>query len=304
MAVSVISFFWGGFVTPVAIGVANRFQILDSPGGRKIHSIVTPRGAGLGLWLGYLLLCLYAAPYGGGLIQYSATGATLVFFCGYLDDIKSQSPLLRLIVHLFAAWIALTRIDLSPSVRVLLVIWVAGVTSAYNFIDGVNGLCLSMFMAASVGMAFIASETITLSPGLFSQEMFAVPLALCGMALGTFCWNFPKAQTFLGDGGATLLGFLFALHSAAFMGPELDSVHYHELILLLTLFGGVPVIDTLVAFVRRVMHGKSPFLPDRGHLHHRLMDLGLSLSWIVMFMSALQCGCMFLALQALIRLNL
>jgi UDP-GlcNAc:undecaprenyl-phosphate GlcNAc-1-phosphate transferase len=93
------------------------------------------------------------------------------------------------------------------------------------------------------------------------------------MALGVLCWNFPMARTFLGDGGSTLLGFLFASHFTAFCAPTLARVRLHELILLLLLFGGVPVLDTLIAFSRRILTGKSPFYPDRGHLHHHLLKL-------------------------------
>ena len=93
------------------------------------------------------------------------------------------------------------------------------------------------------------------------------------MALGVLCWNFPLAQTFLGDGGSTLLGFLFASHFITVTSQTLAKARFHELILLLLLWGGLPVLDTLVAFSRRILRGKSPFYPDKGHLHHHLMAI-------------------------------
>lgn len=258
MLTGLFSFFWGGFVTPISIRLAHQYQIMDLPDQRKIHKILTPRGAGLGLWGGYLLWSLcFVSDY--PLIKYSATAATLIFFCGYLDDIKSLSPFVRLAIHLFASVLIVWPLHLPPISWLVCCIWITGTTSAYNLIDGVNGLCISVFIASVVALCFVGGA--------------AFGVAGAAMALGVLCWNFPMAQTFLGDGGSTLLGFLFASHFVTTCTPLLARVGLHELILLLLLFGGIPVLDTLVAFSRRILKGKSPFYPDRGHLHHHLMEL-------------------------------
>ncbi|MDR2522573.1 MAG: undecaprenyl/decaprenyl-phosphate alpha-N-acetylglucosaminyl 1-phosphate transferase [Synergistaceae bacterium] len=261
-----IGFFWGGFMTPIAIRLARDYQIMDHPDPRKIHKDLTPRGAGLALWGGYLLWALYAVPDFDGL-RYSATAATLVFFCGYMDDMKSLSPFLRLAVHLYAAYLVVSPLPLPFFSRVLCFLWIAGTTSAYNLIDGVNGLCISIFIASALALCFVGNVSFG--------------AAGASMALGVLCWNFPMAQTFLGDGGSTLLGFLFAAHFISAAAPVLAKVGPHELILLLLAFGGVPVLDTLAAFSRRIINGKSPFYPDRGHLHHKLMELTRSPFWAV-----------------------
>ena len=290
LVVALASFFWGGFVTPVTIGVANRFRILDAPGGRKTHSQTTPRGAGLGLWLGYLVLCLYfvtpasaAEDVSGAFIPYAATGATLVFFSGYTDDMQSLPALFRLFIHLLAAALTIYTLELPLLTYIVSVVWIAGITSAYNFIDGMNGLCLSIFIASSMTLFFM---------GVFgtpvSYQSMAFGISLAAMALGTICWNFPKAQTFLGDGGSTLLGFVYSTHAIEAMSRTFARVRFHELILLLVLFGGVPVLDMAFAFLRRVTKGTSPFLPDREHLHHRLMDMRLPIFWTVILMVAIQ----------------
>jgi len=290
MVVAVTSFFWGGFVTPVAIGLANRFRILDAPGGRKAHSKITPRGAGLGLWLGYLVLCLYYVTpayangdVSGAFVPYTATGATLVFFSGYMDDMKSLPALFRLLIHLSAAALAIYTLELPPVVYFTAIVWIAGVTSAYNLIDGINGLCLSIFITSSSALFLMGIFGVPVS---WSSMQFGICLA--AMALGTICWNFPKAQTFLGDGGSTLLGFVFSIHAIESMSGTLGSISFFELILLLALFGGVPVFDTAFAFMRRIISKTSPFSPDRAHLHHRLMDMRLSVFWTVILMVALQ----------------
>ena len=266
-------FFWGGLTTPLSIRLARMYGILDIPDARKIHTSQMPRGGGLGLWTGYLLLALYLAQR-FPMVRCSATGATLVFLCGYLDDMCSLSPFPRLGLHFIAAALAVAPLGLPLPVALVALIWVAGMTSAYNLIDGVNGLCLSIFIASSAALYWLR----------------AAPVGVCmgAMALGVLCWNFPRAQTFIGDGGSTLLGYLFASHFAMAALPRLPAVRLHELILLLLLFGGIPVLDTMVAFSRRILMGKSPFYPDRGHLHHLLMTLTGSPLWSVSVLLVLQ----------------
>jgi len=305
LIVVLASFFWGGFVTPVAIGLANRFRILDAPGERKVHSIITPRGAGLGLWLGYLVLCLYyvtpaiAADVSGAFVPYAATGATLVFFSGYIDDMKSLPASLRLLIHLLAAALAIYTIELPLFTYIIAVIWIAGVTSAYNLIDGINGLCLSIFITSSTALFLMG----ILDAGT-SWSSMAFGISLAAMALGTICWNFPKAQTFLGDGGSTLLGFIYSTHVIESMSGTFGNAMLHELILLLMLFGGVPVFDTAFAFLRRIMNGKSPFTPDRAHLHHRLIDMKLSVFWAVLSMVIIQALSLYVGTKAFIILGI
>lgn len=266
-------FFWGGMMTPFSIRLAERYGILDVPDPRKLHTGQMPRGAGLGLWFGYLLLalCLVGRM---PILRCSSLGATLIFLCGYRDDMHSLSPFLRLALHFVASALAVLPLHLPFLTSILALVWVAGVTSAYNLIDGVNGLCISLFMASMAALCFLE----------------AAPVAVCmgAMSLGVLCWNFPEAQTFLGDGGSTLLGYLFAVHFAASALPRVPGAGLHELILLLLLFGGVPVLDTMAAFSRRILMGRSPFFPDRGHLHHLLMALTGSPLWSVVVLLALQ----------------
>ncbi|MBR0203523.1 MAG: undecaprenyl/decaprenyl-phosphate alpha-N-acetylglucosaminyl 1-phosphate transferase [Synergistaceae bacterium] len=255
-----IGFFWGGFTAPVSIRLAGIYGIIDVPDARKIHKGKMPRGAGLGLWLGYVLMAVIMsgdATY----LRYVMTGATIIFFCGYLDDMCSLSPFLRLGLHFIASALVVLPLNLNILLALIAIVWLAGVTSAYNLIDGMNGLCISMFIASSVILFLLGNSYEAIYMG--------------AMALGVLCWNFPAAQTFLGDGGSTLLGYLFASNFLIIAMQNLQShgVRFHELIILLILFGGVPVIDTITAFSRRILSGKSPFYPDKKHLHHILISL-------------------------------
>lgn len=281
-------FFWGGLVTPLSIRLARNYRILDLPDARKIHTKQMPRGAGLVLWTGYLLWALYAVADRPE-VRLAALGATIVFLAGYVDDMRSLSPFLRLGLHLVSAALVVLPLPLPLPAALVCVVWVAGLTSAYNLIDGVNGLCISLFIASAGGLVFLGAAS--------------VGVTLAAMALGVLCWNFPHARTFLGDGGSTLLGYLFAVHFLTAAVPTLRSVGPNELILLLLLFGGMPVLDTMVAFSRRILGGRSPFYPDKGHLHHRLMGLTGSPFWAVVCLWLMQSASLSAGLMVYARLS-
>ena len=283
----IIGFFWGGLTAPVSIRLAGIYGIIDIPDARKIHKGKMPRGAGLGLWAGYLLMAVIMSEEMPEL-RFIATGGTLIFFCGYLDDMCSLSPFLRLVLHIIASSLVVLPLNANVIVSVIAVIWLAGVTSAYNLIDGMNGLCISIFIASSVALFMLGNSYAGIYMG--------------AMALGVLCWNFPAAQTFLGDGGSTLLGYLFASHFLTIVLPRLPYIRLYELIGLMILFGGIPVVDTLTAFTRRMLSGKSPFYPDKKHLHHILISLTGSNILTVSIILTLQVLMLFLGLQLYLRL--
>ncbi len=256
----IAGFFWGGLTAPISIRLAGIYGILDIPDARKIHKGNMPRGAGLGLWLGYMLMAvIMSQSQEMPELKYIASGATVIFFAGYLDDMCSLSPYLRLVLHMFAACLSVLPLEVDILVSGLAIVWIAGITSSYNLIDGMNGLCISLFIASSIALFFLGSSYAGIYTG--------------AMALGILCWNFPSAQTFLGDGGSTLLGYLFASHFITITLPSLRNTGLDKVIILFVLFGGVPFIDTMTAFTRRILTGKSPFYPDKKHLHHILMQL-------------------------------
>ena len=190
---------------------------------------------------------------------------------------------------MIAASIVVIPLKLSPVISVIAIIWLAGVTSAYNLIDGMNGLCISIFIASSIAL-FVIGRSYS---GVF----------MGAMALGILCWNFPAAQTFLGDGGSTLLGYLFASHFITIALPALRTARFTDMILLFVLFGGLPVIDTLTAFTRRMLTGKSPFYPDKKHLHHILMSLTGSTVITVTILLMLQIMILSLGMRMYFRLT-
>lgn len=254
---ALLNFLWGLIATPVSMKLSRTFRLLDVPGGRKHHRVTTPRGAGIVLWTGYLLWALIN-PNPGVEVPYVASGATLVFLVGYLDDMHPLPPLRRLVVHLFAAAGAVYALPVPAAQRALLLLWIAGTTNAYNFVDGMDGLALSL--------AFVSSFLAFMNGNPYTWAQF------CGLVAGVLVWNFPLARTFLGDGGATLLGFICSSHLAWDLFPMFFGMKLPYLTVILLFLGGEPVADTLTAMARRLLRRRSPFLPDRGHAHHIMLD--------------------------------
>jgi UDP-GlcNAc:undecaprenyl-phosphate GlcNAc-1-phosphate transferase len=277
----IIFLIWGAGITPIAISLSMRYGMMDYPNQRKIHHHPIPRGAGIVLWSGLLLWALLFAEVTFEL-RIIVTGATIVFFAGYVDDMLSLSPYGRLAAHFFAAALSLLMLGSQGAIYMLLYLfWIAGMTNAYNFIDGMNGLALSM---AFLSLGFL---------GLAGMLEWVLPVL--AMIIGLFLWNFPTARTFIGDGGVYLLGYFTANITLLVLAPQ--GLGFFKLCAMFLFIGGVPVIDTLSAIIRRVMKGKSPFYPDRRHIHHRLLDKGLTPPEVLAILCLLQMvslGCAYL----------
>ena len=270
---SILLLFWGLLGTPLAIKLAKDFRAMDIPDARKSHKIVTPRGAGIVIWSGYILWALIMAQYNRE-VSFIATSATFIFFIGYVDDMHSLPPLIRLCIQFISAAIVAVPLPLNLPAKIITIVLITGMINAYNFIDGMDGLCLTI--------SFLTS----LASLLFFHDM-SMWLPLASVIFGVLFWNFPKPRTFLGDGGSTLLGFICASH-IAWSISNIHPSHSNNILIFafsILFLGGIPVIDTLVAMTRRILHKKSPFLPDRGHTHHKLQDAGFSKPATLLIMS-------------------
>ncbi len=266
-------------MTPLSIKISRQFRIIDEPGGRKTHSKVTPRGAGIVIWLGYMIFSLLLPGSGVGLGVIS-TGATAVFLSGYIDDMRPLPASWKLAVHSISALLVVIFVPVSLPVKILLFIWITGATSAYNLVDGMNGLSLSIFALTSLAGLYLTGGS-----------WWIVAL---GLSTGVLLWNYPIARTFLGDGGSTLLGFICMSQFSWELPGLLDETSIFFWLLVTALLGGIPVFDTVFSFIRRLAVGRSPFRPDRGHFHHILCDSGMPS--ILVLISLLTAHSIFLAL--------
>jgi UDP-GlcNAc:undecaprenyl-phosphate GlcNAc-1-phosphate transferase len=292
------------FLTPLAGRAAAKGGAIDHPGDpRRVHAQPVPRAGGLAFAVVFVLVGLgtvvaashtgllpavYRLPAGGLLAL--AVGVPLAAILGFVDDLRDLSPRWQLLAQLLLAGIVLAAnvsIDFinnpfgagiitfaRPFALALTTLWVVGMINSINFIDGLDGL--------SAGVAMIAAVTlggISLTAAQNQPVVAILCLALAGALAGFLPWNFHPARVFAGTSGVFVVGYALAVLSI--LGTAKVAVA------LLVL--GVPIIDTFWIIVRRLAQGASPFAPDRGHLHHRLLDLGLSHRGAVLVIYAI-CG--------------
>lgn len=293
--------------TPVVKKLALKLDVIDIPKGkRKIHKKPIPLLGGLSIYFAFTAVMLLKK----GPVSMSEAGilagATVIVAGGAIDDIFELKPIYKLIFQIAAAVILIAfgvyiRSITNPvawgndylSVGWLAIpftiLWVIGITNAFNLIDGLDGL--------AAGIALIASVTIFIIALLNNRMNAAVLTAiLSGAIIGFLPYNFNPATIFMGDTGSQLLGFLLAAISIE--GAVKSATVFAVAVPVLAL--GIPIYDTMFAIVRRKINGKPIMEADRGHLHHRLMDKGLSQRQTVLimyFISAILGGIAIIAMQ-------
>ena len=277
-------------LTPLVRRVVLRYEIVDRPEARRVNTIPVPRGGGLAVCAAFLFVAsaflilnqgaVYVpVPFSLAPSEVAALllGGALAATLGAIDDLLDLRARLQLLgqiaLALFAVVLGIT-IDFianplggppfrfsGPVAAGLTIFWIVGMINSINWIDGLDGL--------SSGVAFIAAVTlgiISLTTQVGQPLVAVLCFALAGALLGFLRWNFHPASIFAGTSGVQFVGFTLAV--LAILGTAKVAVA------LLVL--GVPIIDTFWIIVRRISERRSPFSPDRTHIHHRLLDLGLS----------------------------
>jgi UDP-GlcNAc:undecaprenyl-phosphate GlcNAc-1-phosphate transferase len=275
-----------------AAAIARRVGAMDLPGPRKIHSMPVPRLGGLAVVIAASIVFaamallklprMYALP--SALMAGIAAGLIPIFLVSFFDDIRSVKAVPKLVLHFVGAGIVIalegplreTIVVFGKDIRLgwlvvpFSLMWIVGVTNAFNIIDGLDGL--------SSGLAFISSASLAVvSLVVGHYEIACASLILAGALLGFLPFNIYPARIFLGDTGATAIGFMLAcltLYAGSVKSAGLA-------VTLPLLIVGVPLAETLVSIVRRIVRkfdGESSgvFDADRRHIHHRLLDLGVS----------------------------
>ncbi len=302
------------WLTPEIRTRAMKLGLVDKPGEeRRIHKVAVPRLGGVAIYISIMvsLVLLMALcgrlPREGGLLGI-ASGGTLIFVMGLLDDLESIPAKVKLGVQVLAACAAYSlgvRINhvllLQPDVVNFLqnhlsfaipliqhdahgvaygitlgvmafpltILWLVGIANAVNLIDGMDGLAAGVSLISAITIWSVA-----MSPHVSLHQPYAAWIAavLAGALLGFLRWNFNPARIFLGDSGAYLAGFILA--AVAVTGVMKTATALTLLLPALILF--FPILDTSWAIVRRLARGKSIFAPDAEHIHHRLLRTGLS----------------------------
>lgn len=292
-------------ITPYVIKFAKRIGAIDKPNERKVHTNPIPRLGGVAIYISFFLSVIFSAHVDPALHPFASLpphaimmlviSLTMVLMLGIWDDVSSLTPGKKFIGQVLAATIVYfagfrissvthpmdaSLLDLGFFQYPATILWIVGITNAFNLIDGLDGL--------AGGVACIVSGTIfsiSLMKGDVSTAMLS--LLLGGSILGFLKYNFNGARIFLGDSGSLFIGFTLAILSMH--SSTKGSAAFSILVPMLTL--GLPIMDTLLSMIRRLVRSLFPeqpaknsffgkmvamFLPDRGHIHHQLMARGLS----------------------------
>ena len=277
----VISF----LMTPVVKTFAYKVGAIDVPKDeRRMHKVPIPRLGGLAIFIGFMVsILLFLDIRGNPQMQSILLGAVVIVVLGVVDDIMALPALLKFVVQIVAALIPATH-----GVRILAfsnpnifsdnlywvlgglsipvtVLWIVAITNSVNLIDGLDGL--------ANGVSAISATTMLVIAMMASEAQVAVVMAaLVGASVGFMPYNLNPAKMFMGDTGATFLGYILATMSIQGLFKYYAVISFVVPFLIL----GLPIFDTAFAFIRRIAHGQSPMHADRSHIHHRLIDMGLN----------------------------
>lgn len=290
----IIAVFSAAVFTPLTIKLARKIGVMDIPNdSRKIQAQPMPRIGGLAFIMAFLLSCLFVfmtTMLGSEVNLFGFfIGVGIVAATGFLDDAFGLKPWMKLLGQAVAAVCViasgvrifffnvpfLAMYGLNDIFSIIITFcWIIGVTNAFNLIDGLDGLATGVSAISTLSMLviFILNGA--------TPSVFILTVALLGGLIGFLPYNFNPAKTFMGDSGSNFLGFTLATISMLGMAKAYALMS----IVLPVIILGLPIFDTLFAIIRRLINHKPIMQADRGHLHHKLMDAGLSQRQVVVIL--------------------
>lgn len=267
---------------PFTIKIAKKKGFLDVPKDeRRVHKKPIPVGGGIAMVISVSILMVYFLPINKNLIM-ALIASLIIAISGLYDDKEGLSPKLKFLFQILAAVILIiggmkiefftNPFDSHDALLILNILsipvtifWVCGITNTINLIDGLDGLASGVSMICAISMFFITYK-------MGRYDMSLVCALVAGACLGFLPFNFNPAKIFMGDTGALYLGFMLSYISISGFLKQAAILMIFVPVLIL----GVPVFDTAFAMVRRKLSGKSMVEADKGHLHHRLLKMGLN----------------------------
>jgi len=285
-------------LTPVSGSLGAKLGFLDYPGNRKMHQTPLPRTGGAAILLSFLTLTalsgygLLPDPLGRvdleGRLCYLLAGGLIAFMAGFIDDFRRLKPRFKFLFQIVAATVAYAgglRVDSFLGIHtnylfsivcyLITVFWFVLFINAINLIDGLDGLAGGVTTFACTVMSILAAWGGQTANAI----LFAI---LSGATVGFLRYNFNPASIFLGDGGSYFIGYMIA--GLSVMASTKSQLGATILIPLVAL--GVPIFDTLFSPLRRFFLGKDMFLPDKSHIHHKMLQMGLSTRRVVLIIYA------------------
>ena len=281
----VVAFLVAFSATPMVISLAHKVNAIDVPkDARRVHKKPIPLMGGLAIFYGFIVSVACFATIDievmGILI-----GCAIIVTTGVIDDITEMKPIVKLVCQIlaaavvvycgvriehfanpFSAWFGGPYIVMNYWVScVVTMFWIVGICNAVNLLDGLDGLAVGVSSISSIALLALTLISDNLNVAILTA-------AVAGAGFGFLPYNFNPAKIFMGDTRALFLGFILACISVQGMLKMSAVITFAVPILIL----GLPIFDTMFAIIRRVLTGHSPMQADRGHLHHRLLDMGFS----------------------------
>ena len=293
----VIAFIFTFATTPLVRRFAYKIGAVDVPRDkRRVHKRPTPRIGGLAIIFGFLVAIISFNDSWTKELVSILIGVGILGVLGIIDDCKELDAKLKFVVQIVAALVVVIFGDIRISVMsnpnvfsenpyiifpqwlsiTVTVLWIVFMTNAVNFIDGLDGLAAGVSAIMSMSLVFIA---IT----YHEYEIALLGIALMGACFGFLPFNFNPAKIFMGDTGSMFLGYMLSVLSVQGMFKSYAVISFAVPIIML----GLPLFDALFAMLRRLLTGKNPMSADRGHLHHRLYDMGFSQKQTVFILYAI-----------------
>ncbi len=274
---------------PSIISVARKKNLFDEPGERRSHKVSTPSLGGIAIFAGTIFSIILWTPFDVFTdLQYILCSFIIIFLIGAKDDIDPISPRNKFLGQIFAALIIVFKANIMMTSlygifgitdlpmwisATLSVFTIIVIINAFNLIDGINGLSgsIGVLISITLGTWFLKVDRIDLAIVAFS---------LSGSVIAFLKYNVTPAQIFMGDTGSLLLGLVCSILAIEFIESHRELAgHPYAFKAAPSVAIGIlilPLFDTLRVFTIRVLKGKSPFSPDRNHIHHLLIDSGLS----------------------------
>ena len=289
---TVIAYIFGVFLVPLVISFSKKEGLVDLPNERKIHKIPVSRLGGVAIWTSTMLTFLSLVflsyyPY-GSLLSGILLGSSLMFLLGLVDDVYNLDAKFKLFIQLSIATVVyllgvkihsipfLGGVDLGFWSYPITLLWIVGISNAVNFIDGVDGLAGSVITVNSITLAIIA---ICMTPS--NPIVALIGFILAGAMLAFLTYNFNPAKIFMGDSGALFSGFLLATISIVGVMKAATLTLLLPFVVL-----AVPIMDIVFSSTRRICKGKSPFVADAEHIHHKLLHAGFSQKKTVLILTS------------------
>lgn len=293
----IISFIFTFATTPIVRRFAYKIGAVDVPKDkRRVHKRPTPRIGGLAIMFGFIVAMLSFNDDWSKEFVAILVGAGILGVLGVIDDCKALDAKIKFVFQIIAAFVVVFYGDIrisvisnpnvfSQSPYLVLpmwvsisvsVLWIVFMTNAVNFIDGLDGLAAGVSAIMSMSLVFIAITYHEYSIALMG-------IALMGACFGFLPFNFNPAKIFMGDTGSMFLGYMLSVLSVQGMFKSYAVISFAVPIIML----GLPLFDALFAMLRRMLSGKNPMSADRGHLHHRLYDMGFSQKQTVFILYAI-----------------